>query len=83
MVGYTNLKEQVDADFADARRRALLRRMRARLRSDNVSDGSQSDGAAREHPGHGPETSKGEGYESSIPHGVQSAPHHLPVLRIG
>ncbi len=39
MVGHTNLEDQVDADFADARRRALLRRMRTRLRSDNASDG--------------------------------------------
>jgi hypothetical protein len=39
MIGHTNLEEQVDADFADARRRALLRRMRTRLRSDNASDG--------------------------------------------
>jgi hypothetical protein len=38
MVGHTNLEDQVDADFADARRRALLRRMRIRLRSDNGSD---------------------------------------------
>ncbi len=39
MVGHTNLEDQVDADFADARRRALLRRMRTRQRSDNASDG--------------------------------------------
>jgi hypothetical protein len=39
MIGHMNLEEQVDADFADARRRALLRRMRTRLRSDNASDG--------------------------------------------
>jgi hypothetical protein len=39
MVGHTKLEEQVDADFADARRRALLRRMRIRLQSDNASDG--------------------------------------------
>jgi hypothetical protein len=39
MVGHTNLEDQVDADFADARRRALLRRTRTRQRSDNASDG--------------------------------------------
>jgi hypothetical protein len=39
MIGHMNLEVQVDADFADARRRALLRRMRTRLRSDNASDG--------------------------------------------
>ena len=31
MVRYMNLEEQVDADFSSARRRALLRRLRARL----------------------------------------------------
>jgi hypothetical protein len=38
MVGHTRLEEQVDADFTRARRRALLRRMRARLRRDNASN---------------------------------------------
>jgi hypothetical protein len=38
MVGHTSLEEQVDADFTRARRRALLRRMRARLRRDNASN---------------------------------------------
>ncbi len=28
-------------------------------------------------------SSEGDSYESSIPHGVQSGQHHLPVLRIG
>jgi hypothetical protein len=28
-------------------------------------------------------SSKGDSYESSIRHGVQTGPHHLPVLRIG
>jgi hypothetical protein len=37
MVGYMNLEVQVDADFSRARRRALLRRMRTRLRRDNAS----------------------------------------------
>jgi hypothetical protein len=39
MVGYMCLEEQVDADFSRARRKALLRRMRARLRRDSASDG--------------------------------------------
>ena len=39
MIGHPNLEEQVDADFADARQRALLRRMRTRQRSENSSDG--------------------------------------------
>jgi hypothetical protein len=39
MVGYMCLEEQVDKDFADACRRARLRRMRTRLQSDNTSDG--------------------------------------------
>jgi hypothetical protein len=39
MVGYANLEEKVDADFADARRRALHGQMRTRSRSDNASDG--------------------------------------------
>jgi hypothetical protein len=38
MVGHTSLEEQVDADFTRARRRALLRRMRALLRRDNASN---------------------------------------------
>jgi hypothetical protein len=38
MVGHTSLEEQVDADFTRARRRVLLRRMRARLRRDNASN---------------------------------------------
>jgi hypothetical protein len=39
MVGYMSLEEQVDADFSRARRRALLRQVRTRLRKDNASDG--------------------------------------------
>ena len=39
MVGYMSLEVQVDTDFADARRRALLREVRFRLRSDNASHG--------------------------------------------
>lgn len=39
MVGYMSLLEQVDADFAGARRRALLRRVAARLRRDTTSGG--------------------------------------------
>ena len=38
MVGHMNLEEQVDADFSDARRRALLRRMKIRLQRDNASN---------------------------------------------
>ena len=34
MVRYMNLEEQVDRDFTRARRRALLRRIKARLRKD-------------------------------------------------
>lgn len=40
MIGYVNMgniEEQVDADFARARRRAFLRRAKARLRSDPSS----------------------------------------------
>ena len=33
-----NLEVQVDADFSNARRRALLRRMRTRLQRDNASN---------------------------------------------
>jgi hypothetical protein len=39
MVRYMNLEEQVDADFSRARRKALLRRMRNRLRRENASEG--------------------------------------------
>src|SRR5215211_2880484 len=38
MVGYMSLEEQVDADFSHARRRALLRQVRTRLRRDNASE---------------------------------------------
>ena len=40
MVGYVSLEEQVDKDFSLARRKALLRRIGARLRRrDTASDG--------------------------------------------
>jgi hypothetical protein len=39
MVGHMNLEVQVDADFSSARRRALLRRIKTRLRRDGASDG--------------------------------------------
>ena len=39
MVGHMSVLEQVDADFSGARRRALLRRMAARLRRDTASGG--------------------------------------------
>jgi hypothetical protein len=39
MVGYMSLKEQVDKDFSRGRRRALLRRIGARLRRDTASNG--------------------------------------------
>src|SRR5215208_3799144 len=39
MVGYMSLEEQVEVDFSRARRRALLRQVRIRLRRDNASDG--------------------------------------------
>jgi hypothetical protein len=38
MVGYTNLREQTDADFAHARRKALLRRIGTRLRNGCAPD---------------------------------------------
>jgi hypothetical protein len=38
MVGYMSLEEQVDADFSRARRRALLKQMRTRLRRGNASE---------------------------------------------
>jgi hypothetical protein len=38
MVGYMSIEEQVDADFHRARRRAFLRRVRARVRNDGASD---------------------------------------------
>jgi hypothetical protein len=40
MVGYMSLEEQVEKDFSLARRKALLKRLGARLRRrDNASDG--------------------------------------------
>jgi hypothetical protein len=38
MVGHMNLEVQVDADFSRAHRRALLRRIGTRLRSDSASE---------------------------------------------
>jgi hypothetical protein len=38
MIGYINVEEQVDADFTRARRKALLRQMRSRLRRGNASE---------------------------------------------
>ena len=40
MVGYMNLEEQVDADFSRARRRALLRKVRFRLRRNTAWGGA-------------------------------------------
>ena len=37
MIGYMSIEEQVDVDFIRARRRAFLRRVRARLRKDHPS----------------------------------------------
>ena len=39
MVNYRSLEEQVDADFSNARRMALLRRIGARLKRDTASEG--------------------------------------------
>src|SRR5918999_2930643 len=39
MIGHPTGKERVGGDFPDPRRRALLRRMRTRQRSENSSDG--------------------------------------------
>ena len=40
MVGHISLEDQVDADFSRARRKALLRRLRVRMRRrDSASDG--------------------------------------------
>jgi hypothetical protein len=39
MGGYISLEEQVDADFSRARRRALLRKVRFRLRRNNAWEG--------------------------------------------
>jgi hypothetical protein len=37
MIGYMSIEEQVDVDFIRARRRGLLRRLRARLSNDPLS----------------------------------------------
>jgi hypothetical protein len=39
IVGYMSVEEQVDKDFSLARRKALIRRIGARLRRDGASDG--------------------------------------------
>jgi hypothetical protein len=51
MVGYMNLEEQVDADFSRARRRALLRRIGARLRRHRAWDGLLCSDDVRKIPG--------------------------------
>jgi hypothetical protein len=39
MVGYMTLQAQLEADFSRARRRALLRKVRIRLRREKTWDG--------------------------------------------
>ena len=51
MVGYMNLEEQVDADFSRARRRAVLRRIGARLRRHRAWDGLLCSDDVRKIPG--------------------------------
>jgi hypothetical protein len=51
MVGCANLEEQVDKDFARARRRALLQRRRTRLRRDSTSNQSLCFDDLRKIPG--------------------------------
>jgi hypothetical protein len=51
MVGYMSLEEQVDADFSRARRRALLRRIGARLRRHRGWDGLLCSDDVRKIPG--------------------------------
>ena len=51
MVGYLSLEAQVDADFSRARRRALLRRIGARLRRHRAWDGLLCSDDVRKIPG--------------------------------
>ncbi len=51
MVRYMNLEEQVDADFSRARRKALLRRIGARLRRDAAPEGLLCFDDVRQIPG--------------------------------
>jgi hypothetical protein len=51
MVGYMSLEEQVDKDFSRGRRRALLRRIGARLRRDTASNGLLCFDEVRKVPG--------------------------------
>ena len=51
MIGHMNLEEQVDADFSRARRRALLRRIGARLRRHRAWDGLLCSDDVRKIPG--------------------------------
>ena len=54
MIGYMSIEEQVDVDFIRARRRAFLRRVRARLRRDAPSATMASfEEASRKLGGHG------------------------------
>ena len=51
MVTYMRLEEQVDADFGRARRRAILRRVAARLRGDPTPGGSNCFGEVKRRVG--------------------------------
>ena len=51
MIGHMNLEVQVDADFSRARRRALLRRIGARLRRHRAWDGLLCSDDVRKIPG--------------------------------
>jgi hypothetical protein len=53
MVGYMSLEEQVDKDFSLARRKALLGRIGARLRTSAASDGLLCFDDVRDIPGAG------------------------------
>jgi hypothetical protein len=39
MIGHVSLEEEIEVDFSRARRKALLRQVRTRLRRDGASDG--------------------------------------------
>jgi hypothetical protein len=51
MVGYMSVEEQVDKDFSSARRKALIRRIGARLRREAASDRVLCFGDLRKIPG--------------------------------
>jgi hypothetical protein len=86
VVGYMSIEEQVDADFDRARRRAFLRRVRARLRGIPVGRLLPGRGRAAPDGGRAPSLRQGcgTGAQPSDPRGSPSGDQdHLRAARGG